>query len=341
MRAPEFWTSDHGLSRLLEPFGRLYGAITSARAGRARQPCAPVPVISVGGLTVGGAGKTPVTQALAARLRALGHRPAVVLRGYGGRLSGPVAVDADRHSAAEVGDEALLHAALGPTWVARRRLDGARAAAAAGADVVLLDDGHQHPGLHKDLSLVVIDGANPLGNGFIFPAGPLRENPNRALDRAAAVVMVGADREGLTPRLPARLTVLHADLVPDAAAQALRDRAVVAFAGIGRPAKFFATLEALGARLVARHPFEDHEPFGPTDIQPILDEAFAMRAVPVTTAKDAVRLSPDQRQQVNVVAVTVRWRDEAAVDGLLRRALTAWAAAPPAPSRDRAGSRTT
>jgi tetraacyldisaccharide 4'-kinase len=323
MRAPDFWTTDRGLSRLLEPFGRLYGATTTARATRSNMPRAPVPVISVGGLTVGGSGKTPVTLSLSQHLRAQGWSVGVVLRGYGGSLKGPVRVDPDYHTAADVGDEALLHADKGPTWVARKRIEGARAAAEAGAGIVMLDDGHQHPGLHKDFRIVVVDGAAPFGNGFVFPAGPLREHPDDGLARADAVVIMGEDVTGLRDQLPPTLPVLSAYLTPDSRALALRGRPVVAFAGIGQPQHFFAMLSAIGARVIARHPFEDHQAFGPADIQPILDEAFAVGAVPVTTAKDAVRLLPDQRQQVNVVSVDVAWND----DTELNRLLSAMAAA--------------
>ncbi len=317
MRAPEFWTTDQGLSRILEPFGRIYGAVTTARASRENAPRAPVPVISIGGVTVGGAGKTPITISLAKRLLERGIRPAVVLRGYGGSLRGPVRVDPSIHTSREVGDEALLHAAICPTWVARKRIDGARASAADGASVVLLDDGHQHPGIHKDFRIVVLDGACPFGNGFIFPAGPLRENPADALTRADAVIFMGQDLHGVSGRRPASLKQFRADLTPDRRALSLQGRAVVAFAGIGNPQKFFDMLQAIGARVMAKHPFEDHEPFGPSDIQPILDEAFAINAIPVTTAKDAVRLSDDQRQQVDVVDVDVLWDNDSDIDRLL------------------------
>lgn len=323
MRAPDFWETDRGLSRFLEPFGRIYGAITTARATRRNAPHANAPVISVGGVTMGGAGKTPVTASLTQRLMKRGLRPAVVLRGYGGHLKGPTLVVPSRHSSVDVGDEALLHAVQGPAYVARRRIEGVNLAAADGANVVLLDDGHQHPGLHKDYCILVLDGSHPFGNGFIFPAGPLREHPSDALARADAVVIVGEDTEQLADRLPPPITVLAADMIPDERAQALKGQTVVAFAGIARPSKFFTMLDGLGARVVARHRFEDHQPFGPADIQPILDEAFAVGAIPVTTEKDAVRLSPDQRQQVNVVSAAVRWRDEKAVERMLDRALSA------------------
>ncbi|MBL8631069.1 MAG: tetraacyldisaccharide 4'-kinase [Rhodospirillaceae bacterium] len=319
MQPPEFWTHTNGVARILEPLGRIYGAVTSARADNAHAPRASIPVISVGGLTVGGAGKTPVTLSLTERLQDRGQKTAVVLRGYGGSLKGPVRVDADLHSSVDVGDEALLHVVQGPTWVARKRIEGVNAAAAAGATVAVLDDGHQHPGIHKDLRIVVIDGQNPWGNGYIFPAGPLRERVSRGLARTDAIVLMGEDRTDFAAQLPSHIPLLKASLVPDPLALSLRGQNVVAFAGIGNPEKFIATLREIGARIVAWHGFEDHQAFGAADIQPLLDEAFAMGALPVTTAKDAVRLSPDQRQQVNIVSVAVLWKDDAAVDANLSR----------------------
>ncbi len=320
MQPPEFWNHRDGIARALEPFGRIYGAITTARASKINAPRAAIPVLSIGGLTVGGSGKTPVTLSLTERLQDMGQKTAVVLRGYGGTLKGPVRVNADQHTSLDVGDEALLHTGLGATWIARKRIDGVNAAAADGATIALLDDGHQHPGIHKDQRLVVIDGQNPWGNGYVFPAGPLRERVRDGLERADAIVIMGADRLRIADQLPAYIPQLKASLVPDPLALSLRGQNVVAFAGIGNPNKFIATLHEIGARIVAWHTFEDHEAFGASDIQPLLDEAFAIGAVPVTTAKDAVRLSPDQRQQVNVVSVAVLWKDEAAVDAIINRA---------------------
>jgi tetraacyldisaccharide 4'-kinase len=277
------------------------------------------PVISVGNLTVGGAGKTPVARSIVARLAQRGETPHVILRGYGGNLKGPVRVDLSQHTVTDVGDEALLHALYAPTWVARSRAAGALEATNAGASVIVLDDGHQHPGIAKDLSLVVIDGANGFGNGRIFPAGPLRERLTDGFARADAVVLMNQDRRHIAARIPAHLPVLRARLAPGPESAALRGRKVVAFAGIADPGKFFQTLHDIGAMVVAVHPFGDHHDFEPTDIEPILDEAYSLDAVPVTTEKDAVRLAPDQRQQVNVLPVDVAWEDEAALDALLRK----------------------
>ncbi len=321
MRAPDFWREDNGISRLLEPIGLIYGAVTARRIARAKPLQASAPVICVGNLTAGGTGKTPVAASIAAHLSDRGRSPAILLRGYGGSLKGPVRVSASSHSVDEVGDEALLHARHFPTWVSRERALAAAPAIAGGADVLVMDDGHQHPGLAKDLSLVVVDGLSGFGNGRMIPAGPLREPVRAGLARADAVVLVGEDPHQIAPRLSGQLPVLRAHLALGPEWQSLRGQKVVAFAGIGDPDKFFHALQAVGARLVAVHPFGDHYGYAAADIQPMLDEAYAADAIPVTTVKDAVRLDPDQRQQVNVLSVTAQWEDLSALDGVLNKAI--------------------
>ncbi len=322
MHPPEFWITDGPLGQALDPIGRLYGAVTTWRIKHGAYVKTPVPVISVGNLTVGGTGKTPVARDLVPRLTNLGFRPAVVLRGYGGQLKGPARVDPNIHRALDVGDEALLHSRDGMTWVARQRIDGAYEATEAGAKAIILDDAHQHASMAKDLSLVVIDGAMGFGNHRIVPAGPLREPVRAGLARTDAVVIMGDDETGVAARLPPDIPVLHGTLQPGPESVFLNQRKVVAFAGLGRPGKFFNTLVELGAKVVAAHPFDDHHLYQPADIQSILDEAFALEALPVTTEKDAMRLTPDQRQQVNVLRVAVQWKDAAALDALLKRTLS-------------------
>lgn len=319
MRPPDFWRrgSDSGIARLLEPVGLAYAAAGAWRIAHASPARSAVPVICVGNLVVGGAGKTPVALALARRLKAEGCSPWFLTRGYGGRLAGPVVVDPWRHSADDVGDEALLLAVVAPTVVSRRRPEGAAMAAAGGAGLVIMDDGHQNPELVKDLSLVVVDGTYGFGNERCLPAGPLREPVERGLARASAVVIIGDDRAEIVERVPEGVPVLTARLVPGPESAMLTGRRVVAFAGIGRPEKFFAMVKGVGAQVVATHPFADHYPYAEADIQPILDEAFNLSAVPVTTAKDAVRLPPDQRQQVTVLTVTAAFDDENTLDRLL------------------------
>lgn len=315
MRAPEFWRSDNGIARLLEPFGLAYAAAGAWRIAHAKPERAPMPVICVGNLVAGGAGKTPVALSLTSMLQARGLAVHFLTRGYGGTERGPLQVDPARHVPDDVGDEALLLAMTAPTTVSRDRVAGARAC--IGADVIIMDDGHQNPTLTKDISLVVVDGGYGFGNGRILPAGPLREPIRVGLARASAVVVMGKDTAGVANRVPRNVPILFAHLTPGPEVEIIRDRKVVAFAGIGQPEKFFSMLRAEGAQVVAKHPFADHYPYAEADVQPILDEAYELGAIPVTTAKDAVRLPNDQRRQMTVLTVTVAWEDESALELVL------------------------
>jgi tetraacyldisaccharide 4'-kinase len=315
---PEFWAHRGVLSTLLQPAAWLYGVAALARQRWTAPWHAPVPVICVGNLVAGGAGKTPVTLSLARRLRQRGCRVHILSRGYGGRLSGPVSVDPVRHTATDVGDEPLLLAEAAPCWVTHDRVAGAKAAIAAGAELLLLDDGFQNPTLAKDLSLVVVDGGYGVGNGRLLPAGPLREPLAHGLTRADAIVVMGEDTVGLAASLAGKL-LLRARLVPENAGE-VAGRAVTAFAGIGRPAKFFATLESAGARLLGRHAFPDHHRYGDDELARLHAEAVGAGAMLVTTAKDWVRLSPNSRASVHTLRVTVTWDDAAPLDALLDRA---------------------
>lgn len=316
---PEFWARRGLLSSVLQPLAWSYAAGAAARRRWTRPERAALPVVCVGNLVTGGAGKTPVVLSLAARLKARGHAVHILSRGYGGRLAGPVRVDPTRQTASEVGDEPLLLAEAAPTWVARDRVAGARAARAAGARLLLLDDGLQNPSLVKDLSLLVVDGDYGFGNGRVLPAGPLREPLAQGLAHAEAVVLMGEDRAGVGARLGGK-SVLRAQLVAEEPGR-FAGAAAVAFAGIGRPAKFFATLEATGARLVARHAFADHHRYRAAELARLGAEADAAGAALVTTAKDWARLAPAWRARVAVLRVAVRWQDEAMLDALLERAL--------------------
>lgn len=322
MQAPEFWRRGGLAPLLLSPCALLYGAGGVLRERMASSWRAPVPVICVGNLTVGGAGKTPTALAVASILKAWGLSVAFLSRGYGGSLRGPVLVDPARHDAAAVGDEPLLLAQCAPTWVARDRKDAARSAIADGADALVMDDGLQNPALRKDLRLVVVDGGYGFGNEHVLPAGPLRETLARGLARADAFVVVGADRLGLIPRLRAIAPVLTASLVAEESARLLAGRRVHAFAGIGRPEKFFATLDALGAHFSASRAFADHHPYTEDEIARLIAAAERDGAVLVTTAKDHVRLPAALRDRVVAIKVDLRFDDRPALERLLRAAVT-------------------
>lgn len=321
MRAPEFWTQGGLAPALLAPCALLYRAGGALRERMTTAWAAPVPVICVGNLTVGGAGKTPTALAIGRVLQEFGLSVMFLSRGYGGSAKGPVLVDPAAHDARTVGDEPLLLARCAPTWVGRDRRDAARLAIADGADVLVMDDGLQNPSLRKDLRLVVVDGSYGFGNERVLPAGPLREPLARGLARADAFVVIGPDRLDLGRRLSVRAPVLAAALVPDDAARGLAGRKVHAFAGIGRPDKFFATLDAIGAVRAAAHGFADHHPYREDEIEPLLADAERAGAVLVTTAKDHVRLPPALRGRVTAVAVDLKFEDPAALERLLRAAV--------------------
>ncbi|MEE8548809.1 MAG: tetraacyldisaccharide 4'-kinase, partial [Alphaproteobacteria bacterium] len=215
-------------------------------------------------------------------------------------------------------------AARAPTWVARNRVSGAEAAADDGAGIVVMDDGFQNPALAKDISLLVVDGGFGFGNGRVIPAGPLREPVETGLGRASAVVLIGEDARGVEERIAmarARLgrtpPVLGAKLAPGAGAREIAGRPVVAFAGIGRPEKFFATLEEIGCPLSATHAFADHHLYTSDEVMAICEEAHGLEALPVTTGKDYVRLPESARPMVKVLGVELEWSDEAALGAVL------------------------
>ena len=326
MRTPEFWDAAPGLiAGLLTPVGVAVDAASRACRAFAHPYRASVPVICVGNIVVGGAGKTPVVLSLVEVLRQAGMSPHIVMRGYGGRLAGPVRVDPVTHDADAVGDEALLAAAKAPTWVARDRTAGVSAAAEAGAGAVLFDDGFQNPSVAKDLALLVVDATYGFGNGRLLPAGPLRERVDDGLARADAIVLLDGDTA--PPGLAgAACPILHAALTPVDGAR-LASKRLVAFAGIGRPGKFFATLRRLGAELAAEHAFSDHHRFSDAEIAALRASAEREQALLVTTAKDAARLRPEERAGIEVLDVRIEWRDRSALDALLGRALEASGAA--------------
>ena len=317
MRAPSFWTRDGPAPRLLTPISALTAGITARRIARPGWR-APVPVICCGNATVGGAGKTTLAIDLAHRLAARGVAVHCLSRGYGGRVGTVLRVEPGRHPASLVGDEPLLLAAVAPTWVGRDRAAAAGAAVAAGAAALVMDDGLQNPGLAKDLAFLVVDGAPGFGNGRLLPAGPLREPVAAAAARCRAAVLIGEDRTGALAKLPPGMPVLRASLVAE---EGFAGRRVLAFAGIGRPGKLAETLAAAGADVAGLRPFPDHHAYTDSELDTVLAEAVALGAEPVTTPKDAVRLPPGYRERVRVSGVRLVWRDEAALEGLLREAV--------------------
>lgn len=322
MKAPGFWQDGGGpWPLLLAPVSSLFDLAGKLRRLTATPWQAPVPIICVGNLTAGGTGKTPIVVAIARRLSGSGRTVHLLTRGYGGRLTGPIRVDPATHTAADVGDEALLLARAAPAWVARDRRAGARAAITAGADIIVMDDGFQNPSLIKDFSLVVVDGTEGFGNGRVMPAGPLRESVASGLSRADAAAIVGTDTSDTGARIRAvlpTLPVLACRLAPPA--NDLRGTRVFGFAGIGRPAKFEDTLREIGCEVAGFRAYPDHHPYTEHEVASLLAEAERLGAMPVTTAKDAVRLPGDARAKVRVVEIEAVFSDADGLDALLAKA---------------------
>src|SRR5277367_3143262 len=313
------------LARLLHPVGILYGR-TTARRMRGPSERAGAPTICVGNFVAGGAGKTPAALALARMLISNGRRVAFLSRGYGGaeRVE-PLMVDANAHSAAMVGDEPLLLSRVAPCWVGTDRLRSARSAIEAGANALVLDDGLQNPAVVKDLAFAVVDGETGFGNGLCVPAGPLRAPVSAQLPFVKALIVLGGEEAALSaiagsaPGKP----LMRASLEPDALAAApLIGREVVAFAGIARPEKFYATLRRVGAQLVATRDFADHHPYTQREIEALVEESRGRGALLATTEKDLVRLSARQARSVVAVPVTLRFEEPASVRRILRHVMS-------------------
>jgi tetraacyldisaccharide 4'-kinase len=324
MHMPRFWKNSSGVATLLQPMAALYQWGAQARQSLSNTYHSVLPVMCVGNVVAGGAGKTPTVLMLAEMLKDLGVTPHILSRGYGGSLRGPLAVDTALHSACEVGDEPLLLARAAPIWIARDRRAGLQALEQAGASCVLMDDGLQNPSIAKTMSLLVVDGGYGMGNGRCLPAGPLREPWENALARVAAVLIIGDDLHGVSQRASG-VPVLKGTLAPSSEMPELAGQRWMAFAGIGRPAKFFETLVAQGADIVASVSFPDHHPYCETELQSLAAQAENIGARLITTEKDAVRLPSVWREQVAVLPV--RLVLEQTAQDWLRASLKEWSAA--------------
>jgi tetraacyldisaccharide 4'-kinase len=330
MQPPRFWYGAEGrdsapmLQLLAQPLSWIYGAVTASKIRNATPEAVAATVICVGNLPVGGTGKTPVVRTIRAALAVEGVHAATLSRGHGGKLAGPLKVNAMAHTADDVGDEPLLHARDGAAWISRDRLAGARAMVGDGVGAIVMDDGFQNPALAKDLSILVFDAEAGAGNGRVVPAGPLREPLAAGLARADGVILMGDTPAGQTETPLARALaafkgpVLRASLASIGAAP---EGPLVAFAGIGRPLKFNDTLRTLNANVVDAISFPDHHPYTSTDLKRLRDHARAHDARLITTEKDFVRLPPEAHADILALPVTARFDDPAALHALLAGAV--------------------
>jgi tetraacyldisaccharide 4'-kinase len=324
MREPHFWRVTDKRSRASAPMTKLFLTPVAAayswagkrRLKRATPVDVGIPVICVGNLTMGGAGKTPLTAAVRKHLVSKGFRAASLSRGYGGSEEGPLKVDPAKHAAKDVGDEPLMLAASGEAWISKDRLAGGKAMVSDGVHAIVMDDGHQNPALKKTISFVAIDASLPFGNRHIFPKGPLREPIAFGLSRADAIVLMG---EGESPsELKAfHKPILRAKLAP---VGKLVPGRYIAFAGIGRPERFFDSLQRMpGVELAEAVPYPDHHMFEQSDLDYLMKLVTERGARLITTDKDHVRLPPNMKQTVLRASVEAKFEDEAAFNALLSR----------------------
>jgi tetraacyldisaccharide 4'-kinase len=329
MREPAFWWRAKG-GRLLAPFGGIYGAVAAFRLKSPGQ-IVGTPVICIGNLTTGGAGKTPAALTVGRLLLAERNRVFFLTRGYGGRLAGPVRVDPKIHSAADVGDEPFLLATLAPTIVARDRLAGASAARRDGANVIVMDDGFQNPSLVKDLAILVVDGPRAIGNGRVFPAGPLRAPLQLQIAHAQALLVVGAPAEGMASVLESArrhgVAIFRGQLEPDRAClDQLGQRRVLAFAGIADPEKFYLTLREAGVAVAEHASFPDHHRYTAADAGDLIARADAASLVLLTTEKDYARFAGNESlaelaARSSVLRVQLKVKEESEFRRLILSAL--------------------
>lgn len=316
MKQPKFWAQGGWASALLTPASWFYRAGAGLHRAIATPWHAPIPVICIGNVTAGGAGKTPLALEIGRRLSARGQMTHFVSRGYGGAHKGPLQVIPEIHNASQVGDETLLLANVAPTWIAANRTLSIAAAAAAGADVVVMDDGFQNPSIAKDISILVFDGRFGLGNGKILPAGPLREPLVKALKRADAAVIIGVDETGVLNAIDGYLPVFAASFATTTSPPK-QDHPVFAFAGIGRPTKFFQSLEDAGYSIAGQRSFADHHPYSDADLKCLRRDAETLGAMLITTEKDLIRITPENRINISALTITIEWVDETTFDSFL------------------------
>lgn len=317
MRTPSHWKDTNILSEFLRPLGWVYGSITALRLKLTKPKKANIPVICVGNLTAGGTGKTPVSIALAKLLKRHSAKPFFVTRGYGGTLN-DIIVDKKIHSAVDVGDEPLLLNEAAPVVVNHNRYLGAIKAQQHGAQYIIMDDGFQNPTLHKDLSLLVIDGGYGFGNNFCIPAGPLRESKNSGLKRADAVIILGQDEHQIASEIK-NIPVFHGKIVPLKPQNT--SKSIIAFAGIGRPDKFYNSLKEAGFHLLKKIDFPDHHFYEEYELNSIITKAQTLNAEIYTTAKDYVKIPLALRSHFKVLEIEIQWEDEERLESFILSSL--------------------
>ena len=328
MAEPSFWQMRHNpLSLALTPLAWLYGGLEAARRRLTHAQHPGKPVICVGNLTAGGAGKTPTVRWLAEKIAAQGHQPAILSRGYGGSEKGPLKVDRQTHHATHVGDEPLMLAADWPVYIGADRMQSLRLAVQDGADVLIKDDGFQNPSLAHHFNLIVVDGASGLGNQRLLPSGPMRQPLSVALERLDALLVIGEARHHSLAFLMDAVEAFGKPIFHGRVqATGHGSGKVHGFCGIARPQKFQASLVAQGYEIDGFTSFADHHDFTEAEAATLLAHDKPL----ITTEKDMARLqgAPADSARARLAAeaavlpIALEIADEAALLAAISRAIT-------------------
>lgn len=318
MKTPSHWKGRNYIAGILYPLGWLYNLATHLNIRFSKPKQVTKPVICIGNLSAGGTGKTPVAVSVASILQGLNKKPFFVSRGYGGSLKN-IIVNNQQHLPTDVGDEPLLLSRQAPVVVNSDRYEGALTAIKNGADVIVMDDGFQNPGLKKDLSFLVFDGGFGYGNGYGIPAGPLRESLADGLKRADAIIIIGKDEHNLKHEF-STLPIFEGLVAPKPVL--MDNKKVVAFAGIGRPEKFYNSLKELGFEVKETYDFPDHHQYKIKELKNLIDRAETLGAELYTTAKDFVKIPQILQPRFKVLEIEIRWQNNQALTDFLRKQIS-------------------
>ena len=310
-KAPKFWylKRDSLLSNSLYPLSLLFRLGTKIRNLISLERKTKLPIICIGNIVIGGAGKTPVALKIGNMLRKAGYNPHFVSKGYGGLEKNNRLVK-DWHSPKSVGDEPLLLSEIAPTWIGLNRNKSFQLASEHGADCIVMDDGFQNPTLQKDFSIVVINGEQGFGNKRVIPSGPLRESINRGLSRTNLIITIGDISDTVKDKIPKHIPLFAANFKIKEDDMMLTGQRITAFAGIAYPEKFFNSLKVVKANIVDKISYSDHHIYSENDLLYLAEIANKNKSILVTTKKDMVRIPKNFRSLVKTIDGFIQFDDE-------------------------------
>ena len=311
LKAPKFWyvKKDTFFSRILFPFSLIFRLGTKIRKLISYTHTFSLPIICVGNIVVGGAGKTPVSLKIGKILKTAGYNPHFVSKGYAGIIKTNTLVES-WHSPKTVGDESLMLSEVAPTWIGIKRNESIQLAKEKGGDCIIMDDGFQNPTIYKDLSIIVINSSQEFGNRRVMPSGPLRESIRRGLSRTNLIIVIGKVTDYLKKTIPDNIPVISAKFNINNENKIFKGQKITAFAGIAYPEKFFNSLREQGAKIVKEVTFPDHHIFDENDLLSLAEIANKTQSILVSTQKDFVRIPKSYRSLVNTLEGEIVFENE-------------------------------